>query len=189
MNNRFCLSWVVAWLLLLGGCANVATQSPVTSIPPDALPQEVLPQAAPPVVAAPQEAPSPSEIPAPPAELAIVEPAPKPVVSGNKAVVALVDRSRLDAQANRRESAGASLERALRIEPRNPWLWHELAQLRLAQGQYAQAVSLAQKSSSFAGREQRLKALNWRVIGNARVAQGDPSGAEQAFKLAAEFEQ
>jgi cytochrome c-type biogenesis protein CcmH/NrfG len=34
-----------------------------------------------------------------------------------------------------------------------------------------------------------LNALNWRVIGNARVAQGNPSGAEQALKLAAELEQ
>lgn len=109
-------------------------------------------------------------------------------MSGNRAVIALLDRAQLDNEAGRREAAGASLERALRIEPRNAWLWHELAQLRLAQGQYAQAITLAQKSISF-GRERRLQALNWRLIGNARVAQGDSSGAEQAFKLGAEFEQ
>ena len=119
----------------------------------------------------------------------MVEPVPKPVVSGNKAVIALLDRARLDMGAGQREAAGASLERALRIEPRNAWLWHELAQLRLTQGQYTQAISLAQKSNSFAGRERRLQALNWRVIGNARVAQGNPSGAEQALNLAAELEQ
>jgi tetratricopeptide (TPR) repeat protein len=81
------------------------------------------------------------------------------------------------------------LERALRIEPRNAWLWQELAQLRLTQGQYAQAMSLAQKSISFAGRDSRLRAMDWRVIGNARVAQGNSAGAEQAFKLAADIEQ
>ena len=34
-----------------------------------------------------------------------------------------------------------------------------------------------------------MQAENWQVIGQARVAQGDSAGAEQAFKLAAEFAQ
>jgi cytochrome c-type biogenesis protein CcmH/NrfG len=87
------------------------------------------------------------------------------------------------------ERQALSLERALRIEPRNAWLWLELAQLRLAQGQYAQAITLAGKSNSFAGHQPRVQAANWQVIGQARVAQGDSSGAEQAFKLAADFAQ
>lgn len=118
----------------------------------------------------------------------IVEPEPKPVMSDNQAVIALLDRARLDTEAGQREAAGASLERALRIEPRNGWLWHELAQLRLAQGQYVQAVMLAHKSMSFARSEPRLQALNWRLIGNARVALGDSAGAEQAFGRAADLE-
>ena len=114
---------------------------------------------------------------------------PEPVKSGNNAVIALLDLARTDNEAGRREAAGASLERALRIEPRNPWLWHELAQLRLAQGQYEQSISLARKSNSFAGQDRRLQALNWRVIGDARVAQGDTPGAEQALKQATDLEQ
>lgn len=110
-------------------------------------------------------------------------------MSGNRAVIALLDRAQRDTDAGRRGAADASLERALRIEPRNPWLWHELAQLRLTQGQYAQAISLAKKSNSFAGHERRLLALNWRLIGNALVAQGDTAGAEQAFKHATDLEQ
>ena len=109
-------------------------------------------------------------------------------MSGNPAVIALLDRAQTDSVAGRSEAAGASLERGLRIEPRNAWLWHELAQLRLAQGQYAQAISLAKKSTSFARHDHYLRALNWQVIGNARVAQGNPAGAEQAFKQAEEFE-
>jgi len=119
----------------------------------------------------------------------IVEPVPKSVMSGNPAVIALLGRAQLDTGAGKREAAGASLERGLRIEPRNAWLWHELAQLRLAQGQYAQAISLAKKSISFAGHERRLLALDWRVIGNARVALGNSAEAEEAFKLATELEQ
>jgi tetratricopeptide (TPR) repeat protein len=114
---------------------------------------------------------------------------PAPVESENKAVIALLDLAHTDNEAGRREAAGASLERALRIEPRNPWLWHELAQLRLTQGQYEQAISMARKSNSFAGQDRRLQALNWRAIGDARVAQGDSAGAEQALKQAAELEQ
>ncbi len=108
-------------------------------------------------------------------------------MSENKAVIALLDRAQTQNAAGQREAADAALERALRIEPRNPWLWLELAQLRLAQGQYAQAVSLARKSNSFAGRQYRLQAENWQVIGRARVGQGDSAGAEQAFKTAADL--
>jgi predicted Zn-dependent protease len=170
--NRSCLFFISAWLLLLAGCASVPAQPPATSSVPGAIPQEAIPQGAPQSAAG-----------------VIVEPVPKPVMSGNPAVIALLDRAQLDTGAGKREAAGASLERGLRIEPRNAWLWHELAQLRLTQGQYAQAISLAQKSISFAGRERRVLALDWRVIGNARVAQGNAAGAEQAFKLATELEQ
>jgi predicted Zn-dependent protease len=162
--NRFCLFVLYASLLLLAGCAGVPTQPSETSTVPETIPQQ-------------------------PGEAIVIEPAPKSVMSGNPAVVALLDRSRIDTAAGQREAAGASLERALRIEPRNAWLWNELAQLRLTQGQYVQAITLAQKSSSFAGRERRLQAMNWKVIGNARVAQGNSAGAEQAFKRAADLEQ
>lgn len=170
--NRYCLFFVSAWLLLLAGCAGVPTQPAATSGAPGAVPQEAIPQGVPQSAAG-----------------VIVEPVPKPVMSGNPAVIALLDRAQSDIAAGHRETAGASLERGLRIEPRNAWLWQELAQLRLTQGQYAQAISLAQKSISFAGRERRLLALDWRVIGNARVAQGNSAEAEKAFKLATDLEQ
>ena len=161
----------------MAGCASVTTTPANKVTSPDATPHETIPTDA---------------IPGQSGEGVIVDAVPKPeepVMSGNKAVIALLDRARLDTGAGQREAAGSSLERALRIEPRNAWLWHELAQLRLAQGQYAQAISLARKSISFSGRERRLQGLNWRLIGNARIAQGNPTAAEQALKFAAEFEQ
>jgi predicted Zn-dependent protease len=169
LNLRFVLPGVL--LLLLGGCAGVSTQAPAVLTQTPA----VLVESTPATVTAPAETPA-------------VESAPRPAVSASQAVVSLVERARVDAGTGQRASAGASLERALRIEPRNPWLWQELAQLRLTQGQYAQAISLAQKSMSFAGQDKHLRALNWRLIGNARVAQGDAAGAEHALKLAADFE-
>jgi len=69
-------------------------------------------------------------------------------------------------------NAAASLERALRIEPRNPRLWNELAQVRLRQGQYAQAESLAARSNSWAGNDSALRADNARIIAEAREISG-----------------
>ncbi|HUX89966.1 MAG TPA: tetratricopeptide repeat protein [Gallionellaceae bacterium] len=170
MRNRFALYFISAWLLLLAGCAGVKA-------PPSAAP------------AAPgAEAPLAGESAAPvPPQAVPPEPVQSSAMSGNRAVIALLDRAQRDNAAGQREAAGASLERALRIEPRNPWLWLELAQLRLAQGQYAQAITLARKSNSFARKQRRVQAENWQVIGQARAAQGDSAGAEKAFKLSAEL--
>ena len=67
------------------------------------------------------------------------------------------------------ERAAALLERALRIEPRNAHLWHRLAQVRLQQGQYHLAASLAQKSSALAGDDVQLKEKNTRLLKQARA--------------------
>jgi predicted Zn-dependent protease len=167
LKNRFVWFFVASSLLLLAGCAGVATK--------------------------PSPAPTPSATQQP-REGVIIEPVPlKPVpssaMSANRAVIALLDKAQTDNESGQREAAGASLERALRIETRNPWLWLGLAQVRLAQGQYARAITLARKSNSFAGHQPRVQTENWQVIGQARVAQGDAAGAEQAFKLAAELAQ
>ncbi|MGC2047563.1 MAG: tetratricopeptide repeat protein [Gallionella sp.] len=162
MKTRFGYLLVATLLLLLAGCASVATQPSTTGTP-----------------AGEQK----------PGEGAIIAPVPKSSMSDNKAVIALLDQAQTDNTSGQREAAGASLERALRIEPRNPWLWLELAQVRLDQGQYAQAITLARKSNSFAGHQSRVQAENWQVIGKARVAQGDSAGAEQAFKLSADLAQ
>lgn len=111
-----------------------------------------------------------------------------PPVSQNTAVVALVASAHADFHAGRLTQAAAALERALRIEPRNAALWHELARLRLAQGQYEQAEALAKKSNTWAGEDKRLRAANWRVIGEARTRRGDPRGALDAYARAAELE-
>ena len=109
-----------------------------------------------------------------------------PPVSDNNAVTALADAARVDAANGKLDAAVASLERALRIEPRNPTLWHELAKLRLEQGQYQQAEGLAAKSNGWAGGNKALRAGNWRIIGQARLKRGDYPGAQSAFDKAAE---
>ena len=178
---------IVAWL---AGCASVSPPSTQSSQPTEpGRPQEQAATGSTPPSAVPSAVAQPTDITTPlPADAGSGTVAPLPQVSGNRAVVALLERARQEAGSGRRESAGASLERALRIEPRNAWLWHELARLRLAQGQYAQAISLSQKSNSLAVRERTLQALNWHLIADARTAQGDPAGAAQARKLAEELQ-
>jgi Flp pilus assembly protein TadD len=67
--------------------------------------------------AAPQ--PAPVETSPPPA---VEQPAPSSTARESVAVAGLLDSARSDAAAGRLAEAAATLERALRIEPRNPRL-------------------------------------------------------------------
>lgn len=106
---------------------------------------------------------------------------------GNQAVVALLDSAADYVAAQEWDKAGAALERALRIEPSNAGIWHDLAQIRLQQRNYEQASSLAAKSNSLARDNTFVQVRNWRLIAVARRALGDEAGADaaeaQAFAL------
>jgi len=110
--------------------------------------------------------------------------APPPPVSDNSAVLELVQVARADVDVGRIPNAVAALERALRIEPKNPRLWQELARVRLKEGDYAQAENLAARSNSWAGSDNDLRAENWRLIAEARAARGDDAGAKVALERA-----
>jgi len=140
--------------------------------------------------ATPPETP-PSSPPAPPPEAPAIpqpETPPPPVArSENTAVAGLMETARVDAAAGKLSSAAASIERALRIEPRNPRLWQELARIRFQQGQFVQVDSVAARSNSFAGADNALRAENWRLIAQAREARGDADGARVARESAEKF--
>lgn len=108
-------------------------------------------------------------------------------VSDTPAVVALADRASQAMSAGHPEAAAASLERALRLEPRNPRLWYRLARVRLAQHRNPDAGSLASKAVSLSG-EPALTAAAWRVVAAARRARGDIPGARDADRQAAQAE-
>ncbi len=101
-------------------------------------------------------------------------------VSGNPAIIALAASARADIAAYEYGNAAASLERALRIEPRNARLWHELAQVRLQEEEYRQAESLALRSNRFTGDNNVLRRANWELIAESRKGRGDLSGAQRA---------
>lgn len=80
--------------------------------------------------------------------------------------------------------AASSLERAQRIAPREPQVLYRLAQVRLAQGDAAQAEQFARRGLSYASGRPALQASLWNLIAQAREQQGDPAGAAQARERA-----
>ncbi|MGI9335902.1 MAG: tetratricopeptide repeat protein [Gammaproteobacteria bacterium] len=107
--------------------------------------------------------------------------------SRNPAVLALLANAERAASSGDQNRAAAGVERALKVEPRNPWLWHRLAQARLAQRQPQQAENLAARSSALAPGDRTLQTSNWHLIAQARDALGDRAGADQALAQAARY--
>ena len=105
--------------------------------------------------------------------------------SRNPAVTTLLEKAEVQTSAGQLNQADASLERALRIEPRNPALWQQLARLRFEQGLFSQAENLARKSNSLASGNRPLRKENWNIIAQVRNALGDVQGAQQAWDRAA----
>ncbi len=62
------------------------------------------------------------------------------------------------------DAASQSIERGLRIAPKDEFLWSQLAQVRLEQQDYEQARYLAAKSSDLAGRNVSLISKNREII-------------------------
>lgn len=108
-------------------------------------------------------------------------------VSG-PAVVNLLDQARDELAAGRAEQAVASLETALRIEKRNPFVWQELARAHLARFQLEDAEIVAQRSNSFARGNPYIEIGNWRVIEQARSGRGDRAGSALARDKVAELQ-
>jgi hypothetical protein len=106
----------------------------------------------------------------------------------NKAVENLVTKADKQSQSGAIDGAAHTIERALRLEPKNPYLWHRMASLRLKQGQNIQAEQTAQKSNSLASGDRELQSYNWRIIGAARRANGDGRGAKEAEQNARTLE-
>jgi len=101
------------------------------------------------------------------------------------AVSALLQDARQKVMADDLEGAAQTLERGLRIEPRNPLLWSELAYVRSEQGKLEQAEQLAVKSNSLAAEDVPLQVHNWRLIAEVRRRLGDSAAvgtAEQRIR-------
>ncbi|MBI5040098.1 MAG: tetratricopeptide repeat protein [Gammaproteobacteria bacterium] len=177
MTQRIRITVLMTVLLLQACATNTVSQrypGPVTQrVPPRPSAERQ------PARPAPLPPGTPS-MPAPPSEPARAADSP--------AVVALLDRAEQQHQGRDLEAAAVSLERALRIEPRNPTLWQRMATVRLEQGEWDQAIQMAARSNSYAGRYGGLRARNWQIIAEARRAQGDDQGAADAELKARQLE-
>lgn len=92
----------------------------------------------------------------------------------------------LSAQARQAEAVGdlgqatRLLERALQIQPRNPELLQQMAEIQLQRRDYQQALGFAVRSHDVGPRVGELCARNWRTIGVSRERLGDGRGAREA---------
>ena len=74
-----------------------------------------------------------------------------------EAVRGLVASSRTSKASGDYALALADIERAIRIEPRNPYLWLELGEIHLARNDPRQAATMARKARSVAGADDAAK--------------------------------
>jgi predicted Zn-dependent protease len=110
--------------------------------------------------------------------------APKPPTStppsDSPAVLALMQEANDNSASGQLDNAAATLERAIRIQPRNALLWQKLAEVRLKQNQPGLAEDLAKKSNVLAKDNKSLVGKNWSIIADARRQKGDAEGASDA---------
>lgn len=140
-------------------------------------------------VAAPETVPTPLPAPPPYTDDTLELPAENQGTGkSGPAVVALLDDADRNTASGQRERAIASLERALRIEPKNPLPWHKLSRLRLEEKNWKQALALAKKSNVLATGNKILQAENWKIIARASAALGDATGAAKAREMARQLE-
>lgn len=188
--NQWIKFSALASALALAAC-QTATGRHEGSWPPPQTPQQpvnrpygtVNPPVGEPTPVAPPAAPAGNESAIPPMPLPDkVSPSyPKTAdaISG-PAVLSLLRSAQSARAAGQYAQAAGSLERALRIEPRNYFVWSSLADTYLRQKNFDQAISVAQKSNSLGRGNVYVEQENWRVIRDARSASGNAAGAAEA---------
>jgi uncharacterized protein HemY len=176
--------FVVCLLLaVVAGCAAppFQTEPPTPSAPSPSGRGPTVPTVPPPgsaeepVIEAPRPTPLPKERP---------KVAPATLSPASQALVtqAQVQRKRGDLP-----GATVSLERALRIEPRNPLIWIEMGQLRMDQRNYTQAEAMARKALSMSIGDDRTQSQAWRLIAESLRARGRNVEAQEADERAKEL--
>ncbi len=76
--------------------------------------------------------------------------------------------------------ASGYLERALRIQPRDPQLLQHMAEIKLQNEDYQQALSFAVRSYDIGPRVGEICSRNWRTISVAKEHMNNANGAKEA---------
>ncbi len=80
--------------------------------------------------------------------------------------------------------AASYLERALRIQPRDPEILQSMAEVQLQMRDYEQALNFASRSYDIGPRVGEICSRNWRTISVSREHLGDHPGSVEAEKKA-----
>lgn len=103
----------------------------------------------------------------------------------NPAVKGLLADAREAEASGQYDAAAVSLERALRIQPRDPEILQLMAEVQLQKRDYAQALHFATRSYDAGPRVGEICSRNWRTIGLAHERMGDSAGSRDAGRRAA----
>ena len=98
----------------------------------------------------------------------------------NPAVVQLTEEAARAEHAGDLDQAAVLLERALRIQPRDPQIMQQMAEVQLQKQDYEQALNFAVRSFDIGPRVGEICARNWRTISVAREYLKDRNGAHEA---------
>ena len=103
------------------------------------------------------------------------------------AVNALASAANQSSKSGDIEAATTTIERAIRIEPRNATLYYKLAVFRLKQSKPKLAEDLAKKALLLATNDAALKKHSWLLVARARELLGDMNGSREAQTQADKF--
>ncbi len=108
--------------------------------------------------------------------------APSSNVPTSSAVKSLITQAKIEMAVKRNAAAINKLERALRIEPRNPAIWHQLAKANYNEGKDVTAISMAKKSNIYTAADSPLEKLNWKLIRSASKRSGNIRSLKEAIR-------
>ncbi len=94
--------------------------------------------------------------------------------------LALLQQSQRAVGEGNLDEAIAYVERAIRMNPKDPELWLRLAELQLSADHPSSAVQVAQKAIALSGSGTEVQRKAWLVVADARERQGD---AEEAARI------
>lgn len=83
------------------------------------------------------------------------------------------------------DKAASAIERGLRIEPRNGFLWSRLAEIRFLQKDWKQAAQLSARSNSLPNLQADIKRRNYWMMSQSYQQLGDEAKAAKYSELLA----
>ena len=177
MRTTWLVPIVLTGLSALAGLSACATPGPAGPQPPQGT-EEPSPAGG---------ARPPSSVAAPPPRAPPERPATPPARQFrlSPAASALVAQAHRQALGGDYGQAGATLERAVRIEPDNPLVWIELGRVQLAENNPTQADAMARKALSLGTGDAAAQSSAWRLIADSLRVRGRNGEAAQAEHRAA----